>query len=177
MKELALTLLEIRTPLWTVDHFLLKRLCDGQSTTVDSRISQKEQKCSPTNEVNNAGDETFEESEFQNQSGTWTFEMEACQIFLKWILAEAPKGLLNPCWLTWAIVGQLLLRRKKKSVCSSFMTQTKTEQKNMEAPTKDALWAAGNKTRGNVAIMALRSPAGHRDTLLSATSWRLLPYL
>lgn len=98
-----------------MEHFLLKHLCDGQSTTVDSWISQKEQKCSPTNEVNNAGDETFEESEFQNRSGTFTFEMEACKIFLKWILAEAPTGLLNPCWLTWGIVGQLLLRRKKKN--------------------------------------------------------------
>lgn len=46
--------------------------------------------------MNNAGDETFEESEFQNQSGTLTFEMEACRIFLKLILTKAPKGLLNP---------------------------------------------------------------------------------
>ena len=106
---------------------------------------------SPTNEVNNAGVETFGESEFQNQNGTLTFEMEVCWIFLKWILAEAPKG-LQSCWLTWGIVGQLLLRKKNKSVHSSFMTQTKTEQKNMESPTKDVFWAPGNKTRGNVAI-------------------------
>lgn len=119
------------TPLWTVEHFLLKHLCDGQSTAVDSWISQKEQKCSPTNEVNNVGDETFEESEFQNRSGTFTFEMEACKIFLKWILAEAPKDLLNPCWLTWGIVGQLLLRRKKK--INTFLFHDSNQDRTKES--------------------------------------------